>query len=401
MNEDVVLVARQVADQLAAALGKRLVAFYLYGSAVTPRYMPEQSDINLLAVTQNPADIDDLRDVSRIRDAFRPLWTTLGETLRRPPAVATAAQFQRHLQLQPLLHHHLATFGKLLHGRDLLPPAPAVSHVESFAYWCQQALEISPLLAPALLQNEDALLLNERLRRLARRLGCPAGEDESATAVFAHIQTALQDGLLSLDAPFAWRDQPTAAAPPLLANLQAIYEVEDGALLILPQLSEAEWAAIDWAAVAELLAGQYRRVWAATAAQFRLAVGVERPLDALLRRFNHIWGHDILADLPLAPRLMFRQAARLPSDILINSLPQTYLSQSDDEAHGLIHDFQNKLLNIQLQHELLVRLQGVSPAAPPEPLPDKERPSPERIGAIFAHLDYWAGHYAGLMNQAA
>jgi hypothetical protein len=394
MNLGVVTVAQRVCERLAAQLGEQLVAFYLYGSAVTQRYIPEHSDINLLAVIQEDGDM------AKLRAAFRPLWADMGGSLLRPPAVATTAQLSRHLQLQPLIHHHLATFGRLLHGRNLIPPAPAISQAESWAYWSQQALEISPILAPNLLENGDEGALTERLRRLSRQLDCPVSVHSPLTAVFAHVQVALQEGIGQLADNYQWRDESTADAPPLLDNLQAIYEVEDGALLIFPHMSLAGWEAVAWPEIAERLAGQYRRLWAATGAQFRLSVQVERPLYTRLRRFNHIWGRDILADLPLDWRLLFRQAARLPSGILINNLPQTYLGEPDEEMHTIIHDFQNRLLNIQLQHELLIRLHGLEAAAPPDPLPGRERPSPERIAAIFNHFDWWAEHYAQLMRKA-
>jgi len=395
MNPEAVSAAQKVADQLTQELGHQLVAFYLYGSIVTQRYLPHHSDINLLAITE------DATDIHKVQAAFWPLWATMGPVLHQPPSVATVSQLQRYLQLQPLIHQHLATFGQLLGGRNLLPPAPAVSQAESLAYWCQQSLEVSPVLAPGLLRNGALTRLAERLRRLARQLDCPVTANVDLTAVFGQVQVALTSRVAQLDSEFQWAAELLADAPPLLTSLQAIYEVEDGLLFIFPDLSLSEWEAINWAEVAELLHDQYYNLWVTTAAQFRLAVRLERPLYSRLRHFSHLWGHDVLADLPSDRRLLFRQAARLPSGLLINSLPQAYLSQDEDDLHPLLHDFQNQLLNIQLQHELLIRLHQLAPAGPPQPLPDQKRPSPERVGAIFYHLDWWAAHYTGLMLSAA
>jgi hypothetical protein len=395
MNPEAVSAAQKVADRLTLELGEQLAAFYLYGSTVTQRYLPQHSDINLLAITA------DTTDIHIVRAAFWPLWAAMGPILHHPPSVATISQLQRHLQLQPLIHQHLATFGQLLRGRDLLPAAPAVSQAELLAYWCQQSLEVSPVLAPGLLRDGALTRLAERLRRLARQLDCPVTADADLTAVFGQVQVALADRAAQLDGEFQWAAEPLADAPSLLPQLQAIYEVEDGLLFIFPDLSLTEWATIDWLEVAELLRDQYYNLWVATAAQFRLALRLERPLYSRLRRFNHLWGHDLLADLPSDQRLLFRQAARLPSGLLIDGLPRAYLSQDEDNLHPLLHDFQNQLLNIQLQHELLIRLRQLAPAVPPQPLPDRDRPSPERVEAIFRHLDWWAAHYTGLMYSAA
>jgi hypothetical protein len=394
MNPEAVSAAQSVTDQLTQELGEQLVAVYLYGSTVTQRYLPHHSNINLLAVTRDDTDIH------AVRAAFWPVWGSLQPILHHPPSVATVSQLQRHLQLQPLIHQHLATFGQLLSGRNLLPPAPAVSPTELLAYWCQQSLEASPVLAPALLRHGALTRLAERLRRLARQLGCPVTTETDLAAIFAQVQVTLAANLAQLDDEFQWLAEPLADAPPLLTNLQAIYEVEDGLLFIFPDLSLSEWEAVDWTAVTQLLDEQYYNLWVTTAAQFRLALRLERPLYSRLRRFNHLWGHDVLADLPSDRRLLFRQAARLPSGLLIDSLPHAYLSQEENDLHPLLHDFQNQLLNIQLQHELLMRSHQLGPAAPPQPLPDRERPSPERVAAIFYQLDWWADHYTSLMLSA-
>ncbi len=63
----------------------------------------------------------------------------------------------------------------------------------------------------------------------------------------------------------------------------------------------------------------------------------------------------------------------------------------------LIHDFQNKLLNIQLEHELLVRFGIVQRFTPPEPLPEREAPNHQRIELIFKHFHWWTNFYTDQM----
>lgn len=92
----------------------------------------------------------------------------------------------------------------------------------------------------------------------------------------------------------------------------------------------------------------------------------------------------------------------MPSHILVNALPHSFLTAanaSDDTLHKLIHDFQNRMLNIQLENELLFRL-GLIPAkfVPPEPLPDREASAKQRLTAIFQHLEWWADFYQAALQ---
>jgi hypothetical protein len=108
-----------------------------------------------------------------------------------------------------------------------------------------------------------------------------------------------------------------------------------------------------------------------------------------------------LDKLQSSKRQMMRQAAIVPARIEIDELPHAILSQDDEALHRIIHDFQNKLLNVQLTHELLIRFGEVERFTPPEPLPDRTRPAIERIQAILQHTRWWAIFYTEQMQALA
>ena len=116
-------------------------------------------------------------------------------------------------------------------------------------------------------------------------------------------------------------------------------------------------------------------------------------------RYNHAWGTDSLPQVPVTTAAICREAARHASQLLTITLPQMYLAADDEEVGKVIHDIQNKLLNVQLQHELLHRLLGWERILPPTPLPDRQTPAAQRIDANFAHLEWWSNTYFQLLSK--
>ena len=112
-----------------------------------------------------------------------------------------------------------------------------------------------------------------------------------------------------------------------------------------------------------------------------------------LMRYIHAWGVDSLPPVPVTSTAICREAARYSSQLLTITLPQMYLAANDEEVGMVIHDIQNKLLNVQLQHELLHRLLGWERILPPNPLPDRQAPARQRVEANFAHLEWWSNTY--------
>ena len=66
----------------------------------------------------------------------------------------------------------------------------------------------------------------------------------------------------------------------------------------------------------------------------------------------------------------------------------------------LVHDFQNKLLNIQLRQELLCRIMDRKLEFPEQKLPSREAVIEERLQGIMDHLEWWADYYFNKMNES-
>ena len=77
-------------------------------------------------------------------------------------------------------------------------------------------------------------------------------------------------------------------------------------------------------------------------------------------------------------------------------LARAYLTATDEQVGKLIHDFANRLHNLQLRHEIFTRL-GLAPAVtPPLSIPERTAEARVRVEALFRLLDWWAGTYAAL-----
>jgi hypothetical protein len=183
--------------------------------------------------------------------------------------------------------------------------------------------------------------------------------------------------------------------------LQATYQHNvENIVLAFAQLSPGQLRAIAWEKLARRLGKEYKTLQVTSSAQFRLIHEMERPLDITFQRSKRTWGVDVLRSLETDPWRQFRQAARLPSTLQIDQLPNAYLTADEDDIHDVIHDFQNRLLNVQLEHELLIRLLDVQKFEPPQPLPGRDAPNSQRIDAILQHAGWWSDYYAGAMNDA-
>jgi hypothetical protein len=265
-------------------------------------------------------------------------------------------------------------------------------------------MRASAALAPSLLPAKEAQENLASLRSLARRLfGWPVDADESpavlAGRVLGFIRKKMEEESLAL-----WPDEVTPNAPPLVSELRAIYEMDNHLTLVMPDLEPVELArriaSADWTQVAARIADQYRGLRVTTPSQLRLVVKYEDCAEFLLQSYQHAWGADPITDLEISPSDVFRGLARLPSELELAVLPHAYFVAEDSDLSMLIHDFQNKLLNIQLRNELLCRTFNIPISVPPDPLPERISPETVRLDAILAHLHWWADHYAHLMRHA-
>lgn len=381
-----------VEDALQSALGSQLLALYLYGSLAKGAYQFHQSDVNLLMVVEDDTSIHDLRDI------LRPVWSMHRSILRQVPVISTRATLQRHMRLDPVLAQHLTEKGRLLIGRELITDTLSPYPVEVLANTAHQAMRASSALAPDLLSEHEATEALADLRSLARRMfDRTIEEDESPASLLATIQHQLSLALQQYPEQ-AWSDGLASGAPPLLEDLQAIYETERQLILVLPDLAPAAIAdrinTINWLDVADRVADEYRGLRLTTVAQLRTVLQYETPADYYLRNYSHAWGLDALSGLYVPWWRILRDLARLPSEIQIAALPHAYIASEDNDLSILIHDFQNKLLNIQLRNELLGRQNNRPSVSPPFRLPDRTASLQVRIDAIFEHLNWWADYYS-------
>ena len=379
-------------------LGAQLKAAYLFGSYVQGYYQAGESDLNLLFI------IDDNVDFFVMRQFFLPLWERFGETLRRAPLLAKESTFARYKQLEPAFMAHLRNNGRLLAGSPhYLTDLPPLDVQEATARLATEALVASGSLLPSLMTPAQAEARFKFARRLARKLWRePIPPGETAVVTYARIQKKLGPKISRLPAGKAYTntDIPAVTAP-FLPGLQSLYKEGDNIVMILAHLSPQNIERTEWESMTERLSAECNGLVLTTAAQLSLSLIYDTPIDLKTKRYQYNWGIDHLAQLQSSARQMMRQAAILPTRIEIDDLPQALLTQDDDQLHTIIHDFQNKLLNIQLTHELLCRFGDVARYTLPIPLPARTQPAVERIQGIFDHLQLWSAYYTAQMHTAS
>lgn len=385
-----------VTRTLSAHLGDDLIALYLYGSLSDGTYQAGQSDVNLLAVVRQQSVIHQVRHALR-----QEVWPSHGQVLKQTPLLATPKALTRHLALNPLFKAHFIRSGQLLYG-DAVDSSNGDSpgDREMLANAAAQATYATAALAPSLLPIKEAQESLASLRSLARRLfGWPVDPDESpavlAGRVLGHIRKSIIEN--SLD---DWQDRRTPNAPPLISDLRAIYEADNHLILVMPDCEPVELArriaTADWPQVADRVTDQYRGLRVTTPSLLRLVVTHEDSANYLIQGYRHAWGADPIGNVDIPLTNAVRVLARFPSALEISGLPHAYVMAEDADLFMLVHDFQNKMLNIQLRSELLCRTLDILASTPENPLPDRDAPATERIDGIFDHLRWWADHYASL-----
>ncbi len=385
-------IVQTIVKQMSRKLGSQLEVIFLYGSMADGSYQPGESDINLLAVVADGTSIHALRKL------FLPIWNEYKNVLCRAPLIAQQTDFARYLQVAPTFAHHLIHHGEIVFGLpDYLDGWPETDPYDASARLAYEAMQVSAALTPELLEPEIGQAKMAQLQRLARKLhGQPIDKGKTAVELYALVQHYLNQKIANLPEPPVVHE-PSTTTTALLPGLQASYKESDQMVMVFQNLTPHQILAIQWPILAKRVANRCTGLRVTTAVQLRLILELERPLDIVLMRYNHEWGDPILTQITPAKKQIFRQAARLPAEIQIDLMPNEYLTQDQSKIHDIIHDYQNKLLNIQLEHELLRRLQQIEKFTPPEPLPDRTTPPPQRIDAIFKHLGWWSEFYTNLM----
>ncbi len=385
---------KAVVAGLTKKMASQLEAIYLFGSLMDNAYQPGVSDVNLWLVTHNAHDIHEFRAV------MQPIWQQHGDILRHAPWFTPRAAFLRQIGLNPLLGYHLAQCGRQVFGKkSLLPKLPTANRHEMYAQAVAELTQASAVLATNMLEPEVAEARLQQLRRLGRRLlGKEAVKGLTAVTLFARLQAWLQQKTADLPTDSPW----TKKVPPdvTLPGLQAIYRESGYIVMVFADLVPKMIEANDWEGLGEDLAGEYTGLRVVTADHLRLMAQYHDPLAITLRRYQHEWGFDPLAELELESWRVLRTAARLPTQIRTAPFPHAYFTSGDDDLGEVIHDFQNRMLNIQLEHELLCRLQDIERFTPSEPLPGPDIPTLDRISSIFQHFDWWSDYYTQVMRQS-
>ncbi|MCP4361695.1 MAG: nucleotidyltransferase domain-containing protein [Chloroflexi bacterium] len=380
---------------LTHKLGDQIEAIYLFGSLAEGHFVTGESDINLFVVVRDGTQI------RAVRNAFQPAWQSFGDLLKRAPFLASRTAFNRHLRLNPLFAQHMVKNSQQLVGTpDFLDRKLAtVDPHEAYAYLITEAMQVSTLLTSTLLDEKTIAANHKRLQRLARKLRnepLPAGEP--AVRSFARIQHFLNPIMGTLPATTKWFNTvPIQGTTPLLPGLQSLYDETGQTILVFNRLTPHQFATTDWAKLASRQPKNIKGLQVTTVEQMGLSIMFDRPLDLRFKKIRHTWGPDFIAAFSPRNRQIMRYSARVPSRILIDELPNAYLTNSDsDEAlQKIIHDFQNKMMNIGLEHELLVRFGLSDRFTPPTPTPDRKTSLQKRVNALFQHLEWWADFYDG------
>jgi predicted nucleotidyltransferase len=375
---------------LQTTLKEQLTSLYLFGSLAQDNYQPGRSDINLIAVLQ------DQNDIHQIRETLQPLWHEHSDIIGQMPLIATPEAFARHLKLNPILAQHLNQHGRLLSGRPQPIPSRPITPAEQLSHLAQIALVASESLTPQLLPQDKRPTAAANLDRLANRLQINR-HLTNPEVTFANIQAHLA-AQLNQQSDLKWQSAPQSGAPPVIPELLTIYEVQDKAIFLLPDTSPDQIRDIitetDWTAVSQTLQGQYKGLQITTPSLLRLIYRTDRTVEHFIQSYILAWGQDPLATIQPTPAQIYRDLARHPSQIQIHDLPHDYMTANTDQLNMLNHDYQNKLLNIQLREELISRFEQRRRAIPPIPLPDRHTPPHQRISAIFQHLNWWGEYYS-------
>jgi hypothetical protein len=382
-----------VASCLQQAVGEQFQALYFFDEPAG------QVPAELLIVVADSfwsTEAAEHAPFCRLRRAFTPVWQEVGSRFSHAPLLATTPGLANFTRLYPLFARDLRQ-GRLLAAAEASAAAalPIQSGAESLVeagYWAGEFMRLSAVLAPGLMEPAAAAERLQELRgSVARRRGQPVAADEPPLQLLVELQERLSSSLAALPGETEANQPPLDGAPPLLPQLRAIYERGKSVLLLLPSLTAGAMTAVDWPRVAALFEEHYTELQVSTPGQFRLLLQQQQPLLYTLRAYHYLWGEDVVEHLEVERWRVLQDAARLPALTLTADLPGTYLTSSD--VHRVVHDGHNRLLNIQLQHELLVRLLQLPQVKPPASLPDPDAPDWQRIGAVAAHLSWWSDHY--------
>ncbi len=295
------------------------------------------------------------------------------------------------MQLLPLLSSHLKQHGQLLHGSaEILTTLPDATPDQLFAARAITTLRASELLFEWETESNSAERTKQRrqlhstLRQLTQQ---PLPNNIDDMACFSAVQQHLHTN---------HHEKPPAmpADPPVPGLYSVMKKAPRHVLFIFDEISAELLKNTDWHALAAEFVPAGSHPIMATFAQVQLVVQYETGVDRALNRCSVLWGNDPFVDIELAPLHVLRHAGRKPCALRMATLPHRYLTCPDPDDGKLVHDFQNQLLNIHLENEILTRLGMSPPFAPAKSMPNRHMPNLMRINKIFSQLDEWVTFYA-------
>ena len=378
-------ILERISEYLSITLGTQFVGFFVYGSVLEAHFHPERSDLNSCLI------VTDDTDLNLVRSSFANLWETHSLILKRAPLVFTRTSFQRYLEFFPGFTSHLLHKGKQVGGEPLnLPHDPDPRPETVMAYDANQLIVASSLLAADLLDQGRRRQAERALDRLLRKYNVV----DNSLNLAEKISYLAQRFEKPIETPL-----PEDAPPYGVDGLLAIYESLGNDYFVVK--TAADIAGIDCAeAVEEFSNREITSLNIGTVSQFKLVVEELYPLDVTLFSYQRIWGVDLLKDVHPTPEAVLSHAARFAISLEVDIFPHALLSRpSDPVTDGkLIHDFQNKLLNIRLQNDLLYRLK-ISKQGEPPVLPGRNESHSARLEAIWEQFRWWTAFYEDILKS--
>ncbi|MDX1614443.1 MAG: hypothetical protein R3300_09040 [Candidatus Promineifilaceae bacterium] len=312
--------------------------------------------------------------------------------------MATSTELVRHLDFEPGLLGDLTERGQLVHGGYPLPATrPEAIEADRLARLTWAAFEYSALLAPSLLSPHQSSQLHLGLQSLYEDLSDETPRPSLAPAeMLGYIYKELGN---DIDGQAAWDYRPDirTSEPLPMPGLVAVYEKQQELILVVAEEWSTDFAAkattTNWDRLSERAVGHYRAIRVTTPGQLRLIVTNDDVADFFLGYYSRIWGSDVLANVEVRHRRVLQNLGRWPSYLAVAEMSQLLVSSDDSELFMLVHDLQNRLLNVQLRNELFSRRLGLAPQTPPIALPEPSAPARQRLEAVSIHLHGWADHY--------
>lgn len=382
-----------IVDRLQASLGLRLDAVYLFGSLATDTFQPDESAVDLLLIVA-----DDTPPVDVYR-AFHPIWRDYGRDLKHAPLFTTTSAFQDQMSLLPVLAGHLKHHAQVLYGSGArLACLPTPTREQLDAALTHRALALSPLLFQDHLPDTELATSMRQLRSLARLLThAPAPPDATAVDLLSTVHEQMRDvGAPPPDLP---PDLPPD--PPVPGLVSVVLKSPRVSVFVFDALTPERLRATDWTGLAAELLPSGNRPVVTTYGHLRTFIWHETAIDHAFNRCSIQWGMDPFAGIDIPVANLLRQAGQRPCKLRLDTLPRAYLTAATYDDNALVHDFQNRVLNVHLEHEILCRLDLSTRFQPARPLPDRSLPNAARIAGIFDHLDEWVAYYAAAVQSAA